>query len=65
MKYIESKRYTLNHPPTGTDIAQLIKDNELYGYTMDIQRRNPEMQGFSTGFPSRVYDIIFEREVDK
>lgn len=64
MKHVESKKFSFNRPPTGTDITQLIKDNELYGYRMDIRSRIAPTQYAISGFSTDIYDVIFERDID-
>lgn len=64
MSYVESKKFRMATAPRAEDIVHLIRDNDLYGYTMNIER-NGNYNHNVINFTPYTYDIIFERKVDK
>ena len=58
---IDSKTFVFSRPPTGADVCEIIKDNELHAWNMKIEKRfvNASVMNYS----QNVYDVIFSKEV--
>lgn len=64
MKHKELKRFTFTRPPTGLAIAELVKKHELYGWSMDIEKKHvtPD-HSMQLSMSNWVYEVTFESAV--
>lgn len=66
MNHKELKRFTFNRPPTGQAIAELVREHELYGWTMDIEKKHvTPSHSMQVLLSNWVYEVTFEKGVDK
>ena len=57
---LELKKFVFNRPPTGLDVLELIKDNELCDWTIEIERKHNQNSLGITG-SQWLYEVTFTR----